>query len=170
MSAEPYGEPTSRRLCWLATTLGGLSLLLAWTLLPGCERGPEFAEVEGTVTLDGKPLPEVEVVFLPDPEQETRGPRSACYTDDDGRFHLRTDKGKDGAAVGVCRVCVVDIRALAGAASAPGVTPEVRAAKKLGGPSRVPVAYNTSTLTPLRGVEIKPGKQTIDIDVKSGRR
>ena len=34
--------------------------------LAGCSRGPQFAEVEGVVTLDGQPLSDVEIVFLPE--------------------------------------------------------------------------------------------------------
>ena len=59
--------PTPRRYAPLGAILVLLAgALIAWAAWP---RGPEFAQVEGTVTLDGQPLPEVEIQFMPDPEK-----------------------------------------------------------------------------------------------------
>ncbi|MGL4551752.1 MAG: hypothetical protein ACRC33_11235, partial [Gemmataceae bacterium] len=57
----------------------------------GC--GRPLASVEGTVTLDGRPLPDAEVQFLPDPTQGTTGPPSSAYTDPDGRYATTTVVG-----------------------------------------------------------------------------
>jgi hypothetical protein len=75
----------------------------------GCGPDSQFAEVEGIITLAGKPLPQVEVVFLPDPEQGTHGPSSSALTDAEGRYRLATDKGQDGARIGTHRVCIRDL-------------------------------------------------------------
>src|SRR5262245_12379521 len=87
--------------------------VLALAGLCGCARGPEFAEVEGVVTLNGKPLPTVEVVFLPEAEAGTKGPVASCYTDDRGRYRLRSEAaGVGGAVVGTHRVLIRDTAAV----------------------------------------------------------
>jgi hypothetical protein len=143
-------------------------------VLAGCTRSLEFAEVSGTITLDGKPLPDIEVVFLPDPEKGNQGPSASAYTDAVGHYRLRCEQaGKNGAMLGTHRVCLHDIAALA--------PPELnrkagdRRKKALtqralkGKPSRLSPEYNTAAQTPIHDVEIKPGKQTLDFDVKSGK-
>src|ERR1051326_651118 len=106
-SAARAGQPRCicARLCWsslLAAVLVGFAV--------GCSRGPEFVAVEGVVTLDGKPLPEVEVVFLPNSEKGNTGPRAAAYTDKEGHYNLFCDQAKrEGTVVGPTRVCIVDI-------------------------------------------------------------
>jgi hypothetical protein len=149
---------------------------LAGLALAGCGRGPERVEVEGVVTLDGKPLPNVEVVFLPDPERGSTGPRAAALTDAEGRYHLRSDKGEDGAAVGKYRVLIVDNAArsmspgkpaaLAGGAddAAPAAGGSIRKPGKKGG--RVPVRYGSVTATPFTGIEVTSGKQRHDFKIR----
>src|SRR5262245_63437214 len=77
--------------------------------LAGCSRGPQLAEVEGTLKLRGKPLPGVMVCFIPDAEAGTPGPRSTGWTDEQGRYRLTCDKPyQPGAVVGKHRVIVLD--------------------------------------------------------------
>jgi hypothetical protein len=156
----------------------------------GCDRGPQFAEVEGVVTLDGQSLPEVAVEFLPDPEKGNTAHHSTAYTDAQGRFTMHCERpATSGVAVGFHRVVIRDITALpeipghgppssgpsgkaaqvAAAAFNPGgATPAPKANKPK--VSRVPAAYNEPTTTPFRDVEVKPGPQTLNFDVKSGKR
>src|SRR5262245_42383990 len=97
-------------------------LVLLPLLLAGCSRVPPMGTVSGVVTLDGQPLPDVEVQFLPDPEQGTCGATASCYTDEEGRFTLRTERHHtDGALVGTHRVVFVDIAALPDPVSLPGM-------------------------------------------------
>ena len=78
--------------------------------LAGCNRGPAFAEVNGTLKAGGKPLENVQVEFWP----LTSGPRSIGVTDKDGRFTLTSDDGKHpGAVVGPHKVVLVDLAPLA---------------------------------------------------------
>ena len=42
-----------------------LLVLTATTLFPGCRHGPDLGLVQGTVTLDGRPLAGAIVVFAP---------------------------------------------------------------------------------------------------------
>lgn len=163
--------PTSgARLRW-----SGLLAVVLVDLAAGCSRGPEFVEVEGVVTLAGKPLPEVEVVFLPNSEKGNTGPRAAAYTDPRGHYKLHCDQAhRDGTVVGPTRVCIIDITAVASLATMPGMRmpgelalPEAKAEK--GKVSRVPADYQSPTRTPLH-VEVEPGQQTLNFDIKSGRR
>jgi hypothetical protein len=139
----------------------------------GC--GRQFGQVEGTVTLDGAPLPDVEVVFVPDPARGNTGNNASAVTDSQGHYRLRSPKeGKDGAAVGLHRVILTDllmvtdttaagVPAPAGAGAAP---PQPLGSKK----RRFPTAYGDPTDTPLKDVEVKSGPQTRDFDVKSSLR
>lgn len=66
--------------------------------LTGCGKsGPKLAEVEGTVTLDGKPLADVMLEFQP---LGGKGSPSVGYTDKNGRFRLRFSRQKWGALPG----------------------------------------------------------------------
>jgi hypothetical protein len=72
----------------------------------GCGGGPPFAEVEGSVTKGGKPLPNVRVEFWP----ESNGPKSTGVTDDGGHYVLKSEDGKRvGAMVGSHKVVLKDL-------------------------------------------------------------
>jgi hypothetical protein len=145
--------------------------------LSGCNGDPEFAEVEGVVTLDGKPLPDVEVAFLPDPEKGNKGPRTASYTDEQGRYRLHCEKPiKDGAVLGPHRVCIIDVAALPTPPPPPGFhlkgqpMPGLSRTSSKPKVSRVPAAYSNPALTPFRDIEVKRGTQTLNFDIPSGKR
>ncbi len=72
------------------------------SVTPGCSGSdaPETAVVEGIVTMNGKPLPNIGVVFFP----TGSGPMSTGNTDEEGKFELTTVTPKDGAVVGKHRV------------------------------------------------------------------
>jgi hypothetical protein len=130
----------SRRL------LPGLIALLG----AGCGGGgPTFAEVEGTVRLNGKPIDKVMVEFHP--EIGIEGPRSSGITDAKGHYALTAETGKArGAVVGKHRVLLRDT----------GFAPFLGQMT-----SRTPRVYSTVQYTPLRA-EVKPGpRQTIDLDM-----
>lgn len=130
-----------------------LALLVAVLLATGCEKSPQFGRVQGTVTMNGQPLDQVRVVFLPDPESGNRGAISRSITDDQGKYDLvySQDTEKRGAIVGWQRVVVEDIK---------GENNRDRFY-----PIRVPENYSSSAKTPLR-YEVKPEEQTFDIDIK----
>jgi len=66
---------------------------------------PPLAEVSGTVTLDNEPLAGAAVTFVPDKSKGTTGPPAVGFTDDKGRYTLKT-AGKTGAVVGFHKVSV----------------------------------------------------------------
>ncbi len=122
-----------------------LSLAVAACVaLAGCGSGLELAPVSGTVTVDGKPAPDVAVNFTPIPGQAAKGPGSSAVTDAQGRFALRTvgDKRYAGAVVGKHRVTLVE--------SDPALADlpyEEALAKARQQPPRLPAAARDGSLT-----------------------
>ena len=85
------------------------------TLLPaalfcavwGCVRDarlPDLVPVEGQVTLDGEPLANAAVSFLP--VGNTAGRGAAALTDDQGIYHLQEQDGTPGVATGSYQVVI----------------------------------------------------------------
>lgn len=104
----------------------------------GCG-GREFAEVRGTVLVDGKPLQGAFVTFVPEGPDVVRGVGS---TNAEGRYRVIRPGSKVGAMIGKNRVSVTGGDA--------GQT--------------LPPQYNTeSTLT----YEVKRGANVFDIDIKT---
>ena len=134
-----------------------VSGILVASLCLGCgETPPTTNAVTGVVTLDGKPLPEVAVLFLPDRKPGQRTVECSAVTDADGKYELiyslptsdsNTPLTGKGATVGGHSVTVSDYRMVA---------------ESLPPPGRVPQIYTDEKTTPLR-FEVKEGIQTIDI-------
>jgi hypothetical protein len=144
-----------------------LCLITCVLLGSGCSSQPEYGLVEGAVTLDGTALPEVEIAFLPDPNKGSDGPRSAAFTDAQGKYRLKDDRGREGARVGPCRVCIRDIRAVPRGRLLPrGDADDSDRPTAAASPSRVPQKYG-DWMNPPFTAEVKPGKQSFDFDVRS---
>jgi hypothetical protein len=137
----------------------GAVVLLALT---GCDNRPklEFDEVEGKVTLNGKPLRGVLVRFYQISEKREQLPYATGLTDATGFFTLTHHKDQPGALVGTNRVVVNwpsrDMRvALAGDEA---VVPPPSAP--------IPLRYTVLEDNPLN-VEVKAGGlQTIDLSLE----
>ncbi len=71
-----------------------MSLFLI-SLVPGCGDGNNLASVEGTVTLDGKPLPNATVVFV-----NSQSRPSAARTNEQGFYRLSYSDREFGAVPG----------------------------------------------------------------------
>src|SRR5262249_27933788 len=94
---------TVRALVWL-----GSLLALA---LPGCGKPPRppVVPVEGVLLLNGQPLPQARIEFVPDLEHYGAEMNSTGLTDDQGRFTLTCAyQGQPGAAVAKHRVLVTN--------------------------------------------------------------
>jgi hypothetical protein len=128
----------------------GLSTLLIATLV-GCDSNePKLYKVVGTVTMDGKPLPNAEVRFLPIPKGDEPVRPSSATTDENGEYSLEYSTTKSGARPGSYQVYVSTKR---------NAMPEVPAV-----PESVPDVYNTkSTLK----AEIDEESRTFNFDLKS---
>ena len=72
-------------------------LMIALMLQVGCgPSGPEIARVQGTVTMDGKPLPSAIIMFVP-----VGGRPSVSETDANGKYVLEFSGGRKGAIPGI---------------------------------------------------------------------
>jgi hypothetical protein len=153
------GARDVRRSGLAQVRLAVLTCLGAITIA-GCAGKPPLAQVEGTVRLDGRPLSDVLVCFLPDPDKQTSGPRSVAVTDENGQYRLRCDDQREGAVLGWHRVLLEDMTlySVSRQDRAGGSRPALV--------SRLSPRYTTATQTPLY-FEVKPGTQTIDLDLKS---
>lgn len=80
-------------------------LLILVAMCAGCDQSA-YPPVSGTVTMDGKPVPSVTVVFTPvgTASAPTPGPYSSGVADEQGNFTLRTRHGDRGAVPGPHRV------------------------------------------------------------------
>jgi hypothetical protein len=86
-----------------------IAALCVSVLALGCGREPyRLAPVAGTVAMDGKPLPNVHVSFVPlgTAENSNPGPGSRALTNAQGQFNLTTTTGRLGAVVGKHRVSI----------------------------------------------------------------
>ena len=124
----------------------GFAFLLA--VACGCSKPLVFNDlVEGTVTLDGKPLGNAHVQFVPD-EPGIKAPGSTGITDENGHYRLTREDGQPGALVGKHLVVLVRgreaIRAL-GEQQDPSETGSK--AKKDRRP--IPPSYTIASKTPL---------------------
>jgi hypothetical protein len=124
---------------WHLTILAGL-----WTA--GCSQQPRLHVVSGSVTFDGQPIPEGDILFItPD---GTRGPDPAKVAS--GKYELKTTAGKKRVEISASRIRPGGAR---GAGGEP--VPE----------EYVPARYNTqSELT----AEVQAaGKNIFDFELKS---
>jgi hypothetical protein len=139
-----------------------------------CASRAELGEVEGTVVLNGKPVADVEVMFLPDPVEGTTGPRSTGITDANGHYLLVCDDQRPGAVVGKHRVVVTELKSRLPAAprgpraTDPRAAAQAKAASARDTSVRIPGALRDAASTPLKK-EVRPGRQIIDLDLSAVR-
>jgi hypothetical protein len=112
----------------------------------GGSSGPELAAVTGVVKLDGAPLADARVEFIP-----KDGRPAVALTDASGAYELTYNADRNGATPGEYTVRVSTYRR--GDESGTGKTPE-----------RVPTKYNTKS--ELKKT-VEPGKNEINIDLES---
>jgi hypothetical protein len=104
--------------------------------------------VEGVVTLDGQPLGNVVVSFVPNGPGEAQPPVSTARTDEQGRFKLQCKRNgstdEPGAVLGTHVVLVTEQPAERKTRSDDSAAPGPTASKK-----RVPARYGFPGTTPL---------------------
>ncbi len=120
-------------------------------LAGGCssEKVPGLGQVTGTVTLDGKPVPDASVMFAAAKPGESS---SVGKTDANGNYELYYSRGHKGATIGEHEVYITTYQ--------PG-TDESPQPKK----ETIPVKYNGKS--ELKET-VKRGKNTINFELKSG--
>jgi hypothetical protein len=114
---------------------------IATTILAGCGNSdmPELGDVSGHVTLDGKPVAGINVLFTPE-----KGRPAGGVTDAEGFYELKYLEGYGGCKVGPTQV-TFDWE--------PGVQPT----------ANVPAKYMSEGFN----VEVKPGSNTVDFPMTS---
>lgn len=142
-------------------------LPLTVSILAGCGMGsqtPDLSPVKGVVTVEGQPVPEGQVTFVPDSTQGTRGPSFVGELQKNGTFSVRGPNGVEGAIPGTYQVIIQS----SGASSADLMknmqTREYKASdfKR----SRlIPLVYETPNSTPLKVIveAEKPNEYAFDL-------
>ncbi|MEZ6077385.1 MAG: carboxypeptidase regulatory-like domain-containing protein [Pirellulaceae bacterium] len=124
-------------------SLRSFALVILALAITGCGRSdlPELGRVEGTVTLDGKPIPNAAIGFYP----LSGGRQALAIFDQDGHYDLTFVDGYSGAKTGLNEVTVF---------WPDGSTPT----------AKIPAKYNSKTELQF---DVKPGKNTYDIALES---
>jgi hypothetical protein len=123
----------------------GLMLLLVLVLLAGCSSsGPQIAYVSGQVTMDGVPLPNATVVFVPE-----NGRPSGANTDQNGNYVLNFAQGRKGAIPGPNTIRIMTMRD-AGQDENGQTIP--------GSAETVPSRYNSESILTF---DVEPGKRNV---------
>jgi Carboxypeptidase regulatory-like domain len=152
--ASKFGFEMSRACCFV------LALTFA-----GCG-GAQTSPVEGTVTLDGKPLAGASVQFVP----QGKGRDATAETDKDGQFAMSTFKPRDGVLPGSYKVVIspptgaadTATYATAEEAMAAATRPQ---AKKESATSAFPQKYARPDQTPL--IQDVPVRGKVRFELKS---
>lgn len=153
----------SRQISWdrLGCKLIVVGLFLF--LQTGCSNRsdqPELGQVTGTITLDGKPLSGISVVFQPESGRPARG-----MTDADGKYELTYIRQTKGTKVGPNRVEI--------APSEDGEAPEAENSdeesktttkRSKSGKPAIPSRYNAKSELK---ADVKAGKNTFDFKLTS---
>lgn len=125
-------RPLSTSICCIALFSIGIA---------GCggSSGPDLHEVSGTVTLDGEPLPDAVVRFIPETEGTAEYVRPATgVTDSSGWYSLSFSSSREGALPGKYRVAISTFRE-------GGYDEDEDGNPIPGAPESVPVVYNSET-------------------------
>jgi hypothetical protein len=161
-----------------------LAVLLLGSLLGAGCGGRTLGHVEGRVLVDGKPLQNIQVTFVPDIRENTFGPNSSAVTDEEGRYELICEEAdrSPGAVIGVHRVTLVDLDAIKSAplrqppadenarrAGKAKNLPRTANARSSSNPKerakrRFPAQYTDLARTPLQK-QVQSGNQTIDLEL-----
>lgn len=135
--------------------------------LAGCGPEMEFASVDGVVTLDGKPIADLEVQLIPDERLGTSGPPVSAYTDKDGQYRITASK-TSGAVVGKNRVCIRDATMMMPGGGTDAESGEGKPAlNRTPRRPRMPLVYSDAFRSPLGEVTIRPGLQTLNFELKA---
>jgi hypothetical protein len=133
-------------------------VVLAAAVLPlvGCGSNQmKTAVVRGTVTYNGKPVPNGTVLFVPD-----SGPTATGEIGSDGSYRLTTYRKGDGAVLGKHKVMVVAVEDMTNR------LPEQRNPLP---PPIVPMKYTSLATTDLRA-EVKDQDNTIDFNLEDDKK
>ena len=152
----------SRSISNALRLVAGASLFL----VAGCSSGIQMNEqVEGTVKLDGAPLANVVVEFVPNLKSTTQAPVSSATTDASGHFKLICANQKPGAVVGKHNVLIRVGRGGGNGGAeemdAPAAAPQSNAKRPT-----IPADYTSAQKTPIK-IEVTADKHSYDVNISS---
>lgn len=130
--------------------VASLGLIAIFFLLaPGCGGRSDLGLVDGKVTLDGKPLADAFVEFVP----KSSGSVATGRTDQNGEYSMMFSRDVKGASIGenIVRISTYDVRDEGG--------------KEVHIPERIPTKYNSKSE---QVVTVEQGRNRLDFDLKSG--
>lgn len=134
------------------TRIAVFSLLIAICAIAGCgdPNMPPVGEVHGQVTLNGQPVADCQVEFVP----LAGGRSSSAMTDNNGQYVLKYKGNAEGALLGKHRVRLVTARGATrddhGRVTKPGIK------------EKLPKEYNEETT---QEVEVTDGDNPIDFTI-----
>lgn len=136
-------------------------VVLAAVLLTvaGCGVRPETSPVSGQLLLDGKPLTNILVTFIPDGSSLEAPIRSMAVTDADGKFQLRTETQIEGALIGSHKVILEDLAILDAPRSENGTVTKMPTV-------RFPDRYKSIVSSSLKA-EINAGPNDLKLEIQS---
>ncbi|MHB1423342.1 MAG: hypothetical protein ACYC3I_09145 [Gemmataceae bacterium] len=140
----------------------GLSCLV---LLSGCGRQlPRLVPVQGTVRINGQPLPKASVTFVPQLDKFGAESNSTAVTDENGRFTLTCAfKGQPGAVVGNHVILITEPPLPEELRNSRDVREMASHRQKLGN-RPIPPVYGSVSRSPLK-VEIKEGQEEVKLEL-----
>jgi len=154
----------------MSLRVGAVVAMLAMSGLFGCGSGPKLVPVSGTVTLNGKPLKDAAILFLPD-ESNREGLPGQDQTGPEGNYKVMTN-GRSGLVPGKYRVVVT--KSTVDASKLPGDFKDDPYMGKLVAEGPAPAgdmaARKTPKSTEITGEfnsEVLPGGGVLDYDVKA---
>lgn len=134
----------NRQNCFRLVAVPLCCLLLC--VFAGCGNS-KMGKVNGVVTMDGQPVADAFIKFIPKGDQ---GTSSFGKTESDGSYQMRFSDSEYGALIGTYHVTIS--------------TGDVKADNSGSVPETVPDIYNTKTTL---SAEVKSGKNVLDFDLKS---
>jgi hypothetical protein len=134
---------------WWVLAVAAVGFLSLGTV--GCNREnlPGLGRVSGSVSMDGKPVPDATVIFTP---SEAGATASLGRTDASGKYELYYSRGNKGAKIGEHSITINNYQ-------------DAGDEGGQGKPETIPAKYNVKTELK---ENVKRGSNTIDFALKSG--
>jgi len=152
------------RRFWMAALLALVSA--------GCGSGLDLAPVTGRVTMNGQPVPQGQISFVPE-----NGPPAIGSIAADGTYRLSTLQ-EDGALVGRHKVTIMATKVSGGSAAPATFEQELEWAKKgVQSSGKITIPGEVTWLVPEKfsrtqttdlTAEVKPQENEINFDLKDG--
>jgi hypothetical protein len=125
----------------------------------GCASKIDLVPVEGKLLVDGQPIDNVLVTFVPEAVIDRKPIRSMGISDREGRFQMRAETQELGAVVGEHRIILEDLAILDAPRSEDGTVTKLP-------PIRFPASFANPITSTLRAT-VTDGREPILIKVET---